>query len=183
MSEDLLVRNCAPTLAGIKTGNLFTCPCDDRQALLESLRSLNRRLGSKGVRVLPLRFSERNALIYLYRPTRLKQDLSSASSVRLLERCGYCCQSSGQCLTRLARRLREQEDFPHEIGLFLSYPPEDVQGFIDNKARDFKCAGLWKVYGDEARAQALFAQYRECTKQYCALYQAGSPLSQLAVAG
>lgn len=181
MSEELLVRNCAPTLAGIKTGNLFTCPCDDRQALLESLRSLNRRLGSKGVRVLPLRFSERNALIYLYRPTRLKQDLSSASSVRLLERCGYCCQSSGQCLTRLARRLREQEDFPHEIGLFLSYPPEDVQGFMEH--RPCKCTGFWKVFENEETAKMTFDRYRKCTKIYCRQLEKGMNIERLTVAG
>ena len=181
MSEDLLVRNCAPTLAGIKTGNLFTCPCDDRQALLESLRSLNRRLGSKGVRVLPLRFSERNALIYLYRPTRLEQDLSSASSARLLERCGYCCQSSGQCLTRLARRLREQEDFPHEIGLFLSYPPEDVQGFMEH--RRCKCTGFWKVFENEETAKMTFDRYRKCTKIYCRQLEKGMNIERLTVAG
>ena len=34
MSEELLIKQCAPTLAGIKTGSLFPCPCDDREALL-----------------------------------------------------------------------------------------------------------------------------------------------------
>ena len=28
------------------------------------------------------------------------------------------------------------------MGLFLSYPPEDVKGFIDHRATAFKCAGL-----------------------------------------
>lgn len=27
MSDDYLIRNCAPTLAGIKTASLFACPC------------------------------------------------------------------------------------------------------------------------------------------------------------
>ena len=36
----------------------------------------------------------------------------------------------------------ESGEFPHEVGLFLSYPPEDVKGFIDHRANDFKCAGL-----------------------------------------
>ena len=40
------------------------------------------------------------------------------------------------------------------MGLFLSYPPEDVKGFIDHRANDFKCAGLWKVYGDEEKARS-----------------------------
>ena len=31
MSEDLLIRHCSPTLAGIKTGNLFSCACASRR--------------------------------------------------------------------------------------------------------------------------------------------------------
>ena len=80
------------------------------------------------------------------------------------------------------QRLRTEEEFPHEVGLFLSYPPEDVQGFIDHRAEDFKCAGLWKVYGDEQRAQLLFDRFRRCTQRYCALWQTGYRLEQLAVA-
>ena len=37
MSEELLVRQCAPTLAGIKTGNLFSCDCRDRAALYDRI--------------------------------------------------------------------------------------------------------------------------------------------------
>ena len=95
---------------------------------------------------------------------------------------GYPCGSCGRCVARLVQRLRTEEEFPHEVGLFLSYPPEDVQGFIDHRAMDFKCAGLWKVYGDQQRAQALFDRFRRCTQRYCALWQTGLRLEQLAVA-
>lgn len=44
------------------------------------------------------------------------------------------------------RRLQRFEAFPHEIGLFLSYPPEDVRGFIEHKGHESKCEGCWKVY-------------------------------------
>ena len=76
----------------------------------------------------------------------------------------------------------ESGEFPHEVGLFLSYPPEDVKGFIDHRANGFKYAGLWKVYGDEEKARSLFAKYKKCTEIYCALWQSGSKLEQLAVA-
>ena len=56
----------------------------------------------------------------------------------------------------------ESGEFPHEVGLFLSYPPEDVKGFIDHRANDFKCAGLWKVYGDEEKALTV----RKIQKMY-----------------
>lgn len=181
MSEELLVRNCAPTLAGLKTGNLFSCPYTCREELLDSIRQLNRRLGPKGIRAIPLRFSEKKALIYLYRPAKLEKDLSRSLSEELLRQCGYQCRGGNRCLTKLAQRLRQQEDFPHEIGLFLSYPAEDVRGFLEQ--RPCKCTGCWKVYGDEAGAQRKFDQYKTCTRIYCRQWAMGIALEQLAVAG
>ena len=182
MSEEYVVRQCAPTLAGIKTGSLFPCPYQSRQALMSESRALNRRLSPKGLILLPVRYLDGKALLYLYRPSNLRQDLKDRLAAQVLEQAGYSCSKSEQCVVRLIRRLKENEDFPHEIGLFLSYPPEDVKGFIDNRACNFKCSGLWKVYGDEARAQAMFARFRKCTEIYCKLWQEGSSIEQLAVA-
>ena len=182
MSEEYVVRQCAPTLAGIKTGSLFPYPYQSRQALMSEIRALNRRLSPKGLILLPVRYLDGKALLYLYRPSNLRQDLKDRLAAQVLEQAGYSCSKSEQCVVRLIRRLKENEDFPHEIGLFLSYPPEDVKGFIDNRACNFKCSGLWKVYGDEARAQAMFARFRKCTEIYCKLWQEGSSIEQLAVA-
>ena len=182
MSEEYVVRQCAPTLAGIKTGSLFPCPYQSRQALMSEIRALNRRLSPKGLILLPVRYLDGKALLYLYRPSNLRQDLNDRLAAQVLEQAGYSCSKSEQCVVRLIRRLKENEDFPHEIGLFLSYPPEDVKGFIDHRACDFKCAGLWKVYGDEKKARELFARFKKCTEIYCALWEAGSGIEQLAVA-
>ena len=56
MSEEILIRQGAPTLAGIKAGSLFPCPCEDHEALMTDIRRLNRRLTPKGLCLLPLRF-------------------------------------------------------------------------------------------------------------------------------
>ena len=182
MSEEMVVRQAAPTLAGIKTGSLFPCPCAEKDVLLGEIRAFNRHYLSRGLCLLPLRFAEGKALLYLYRPAALQRDLRAQTAKALLADAGYPCGSCGRCVARLVQRLRTEEEFPHEVGLFLSYPPEDVQGFIDHRAMDFKCAGLWKVYGDQQRAQALFDRFRRCTQRYCALWQTGLRLEQLAVA-
>ena len=75
----------------------------------------------------------------------------------------------------------ESGEFPHEVGLFLSYPPEDVKGFIENRAAKSKCTGHWKVYGDERRTRALFEKYDRCTRIYWDLWQAGHTLDTLIV--
>ena len=166
MSDDHLIRHCAPTLAGIKTGSLFTCPFDSRQAVLDSVRRMNKRLLSKGLRIIPLRFSEEKALIYIYRPKKLSADLKNSAAAQLLQRQGYETGTCEKCIVQLVRRLRQQRDFPHEIGLFLGYPVEDVCGFMENNACNCKCVGCWKVYGDEKAAKKRFAQYKKCTRVY-----------------
>ena len=82
----------------------------------------------------------------------------------------------------LVRRMHSSAEFPHEVGLFLSYPPEDVKGFIENRAANAKCTGVGKVYGDERQARQTFAKYKKCTQVYCERWQSGSGLDKLAVA-
>jgi len=182
MSEEVIVRLGAPTLAGIKTGSLFTCAYTSRKSVEESLRQLNRCFAPKGLCLLPLRYSEKNVLLYLFRPAELSRDLQNSEAAELLRQEGYPCESCGKCLAALTRRLRSGEEFPHEIGLFLSYPPEDVKGFIENRAANYKLSGLWKVYGDEEKARSLFAKYKKCPEIYRSLWQSGLKLEQLAVA-
>ena len=137
MLEKKLIKNAAPTLAGLKTGNLFTCPYCSKAQACSMLRALNTDFTKKGLRLTPLR-----------------------------------------------RRLAENEEFPHEIGLFLGYPPEDVCGFIENKAACAQCVGCWKVYGDVESAKRKFAQYEKCTRVYNDLFDQGKrSLQQLTVAG
>lgn len=183
MSDQLIIRHCSPTLAGIKTGNIFTCRFTSREELTQQLRRLNKCLGCKGLRILPLRIGASTALIYIYRPVRLEQDLSCREASEILDRCGYELASANRCVVNLVNRIKESGDFPHEIGLFLGYPPEDVRGFMDHNARDFKCVGCWKVYGDEEKAKTLFAKYKHCTSCYLNQLRKGNTIQQLAVAG
>ena len=169
MSEELVIRQAAPTLAGIKTGSLFPCPCEDKAALLAEIRAFNRRYQARGLCLLPLRFTKGKALLHLYRPAALQRDLDSDAAAKLLAGAGYPCGSCGGCVAALVRRMRSSAEFPHEVGLFLSYPPEDVKGFIENRAANAKCTGVWKVYGDEWQARQTFAKYK---KMYAGLLRA-----------
>lgn len=183
MTEDFLIRNCAPTLAGIKTANLFACPYENKAEITEALCRFNRILSQKGLRVLPLRYSGKKALIYLYRPKRLSADLRHRQAEEILHPLGYDCTKCEQCLAQLSRKLRSQGDFPHEIGLFLGYPPGDVLGFMENRPCSCKCVGCWKVYTDEADAKRKFEQYRKCTHIYCQQWAKGIDIERLTVAG
>ena len=89
MSEETVIRCCAPTLAAIKTGSLFSCPVESREELTESLRMVNRCLIHKDVRAFPLRYQNGQALIYLYRPQMLERDLQNSIADDILRDAGY----------------------------------------------------------------------------------------------
>ena len=64
MGDQLLIRLCSPTLAGIKTGNLFTVDVDDRDMFNCEVREFNARLSGKGIRMIPVRYWKGHVLIY-----------------------------------------------------------------------------------------------------------------------
>ena len=105
MSEDTVIRHGAPTLAGMKTGNLFPCFFSSPQALAEELRAMNRVLVPRGLRLVPLRREKGRALLYLFRPAALSRDLAQGEVRRLLRQAGYRDLGQGACLAELRRRL------------------------------------------------------------------------------
>ena len=132
---------------------------------------------------MPLRVRKGRALIYVYRPHALECDLADQRARALLPKYGYAPENPYCCVVHLIRRLCAEEEFPHEIGLFLSYPPEDVLGFIQNGACKHKCVGCWKVYGDEQTAKNTFEKYDMCSKAYSRQWLRGKSIEQLTVAG
>ena len=180
MSDHQLVRFCAPTLAGIKTGSLFTIHFSTED-IRHEITELNRSLKRKGIRIIPLKVCETHALIYLYRPEMLDKDLKDPMAVKILRRFGYQISSSDRCVADLVRRLNSSPVFPHEIGLFLGYPPSDVDGFINNPNEGFCAVGYWKVYSNADEALRVFERYTRCTEEYGRMLNSGRTLEQLVV--
>lgn len=53
MSEQFLIRHASPTLAGIKTGNMFSVKINGDTDIYQEIRELNAILKKKGLRVIP----------------------------------------------------------------------------------------------------------------------------------
>ena len=181
MPEQVVIEHCSPTLAGIKTGNLFSVRTDKKENIIEEVRELNDTLREKGLRVVPLKRTSDFALIYIYRPGDLDRDLNDPGAKRILKRKGYDCIGSGYCIAQLAKRFSKCREFPHEIGLFLGYPPSDVEGFMNDPCNGVKCSGCWKAYSDPEKAKRTFKMYKKCTEIYRDLNRKGRSLVQLTV--
>lgn len=181
MSEELLLRHCSPTLAALKAGSLFTCPSKYMPVLDQVVQTWNELLNPKGVYIMVLLKRAHTALVYVYRPTLLKQELAKHETQNLLSGYGYPLDRVEGSLSFLRQKLTDQLEFPHEIGVFLGYPASDVRLFIQNNGSGGKYDGSWKVYGNEEEARHKFAQFKKCTALYARMHKEGKPLDSLAV--
>ena len=182
MSEEVFVRHCSPTLAGMKAGNMFSSNFDSFQDLQDYVEEMNRVLNPKGIQVIILRYKDGFSLIGVFRIKALKDMLLNEKARELLGCLGYKKFDLRSAFVHLLVRFQNFDEFPHEVGLFLGYPPEDVWGFIENHSKGQKCTGTWKVYGDEQAAKKTFEKYRKCTRVYCSLLKKGRSIEKLTVA-
>ena len=113
MSDEILIKCGSPTLAGLKTGNMFSYEYESREEVKRDLRRLNKILVPRGLRVLPLRYNEKTVLLYLYRIDALRKDLSGREASQILQEVGYESADSDRCVVELITKLRSAKEFPH----------------------------------------------------------------------
>lgn len=183
--EQALIEHGALTLAGLKPASLFRFLPRDREGFIPCFLDCREQLASSGLRLVILKGCRKTGsyLICLYRERDLAALLARTEYRRFLRSLGYLpWRDVRACLRQLAARLCLEEEFPHEIGVFLGYPLEDVTGFIAHGGRNYTYCGCWKCYGDPEEARRRFARYRRCTDTYRRRYSQGATLHQLTVA-
>ena len=104
MSEELFVSCCAPTLAGIKSGSMFSLHYATKEEMRQDVRKLNRALTPRGLTVLPLRYHDGKALLYVFRPAMLRRELENDRAREILCHAGYAGLNCGDCVRRLMKR-------------------------------------------------------------------------------
>lgn len=154
--ETQVALQCAPLLAGIKVSNLLNVGADKKE---EAARLFEQTPVS--FHILYEQDGRISALLYRKEP--LDACLERLEVRRLLDELGYGGMELDAILSRVAaryqRHMEGRRGFPHEIGLLLEYPVEDVRCFIEKEGRDFLYAGYWKVYGNMAKALQIFSSY------------------------
>lgn len=179
--EQYLICHCSPTLASIKTANLFSCSFERQEDFAECIAYWNKQMHPKGIAVTVLQQKPNWALVYVYRMAQLQKDLQKPGVSCFLEQYGYVDLCVEKALEHLQKRIAASDGFPHEIGIFLDYPLADVIGFIENQGCNCKCSGCWKVYQNEEDALETFARYKKCTRIYTELWMQGRSINKLTV--
>lgn len=158
--EQWLATHGAAVLAGLKVSNLFTIdekcckawPC----VLMQAIKDLQ----EPELTAHCLRHQGGRITVLLYARRQMQAIWENPAHQAFLAPYGYRPEMRlHEVFTQLRKRMQESAAFPHEIGIFLGYPLEDVQGYIAHRGQASKLVGHWKVYGNPQKARGLFERY------------------------
>lgn len=162
MSEILLASHCAPALAGIKPANIVSC--FKSSGLKSDIEKLNNELNASGIYAEILCQCESRAVVIVYRKDVLERHLELKCHRDFLATFGYPETGTVSDYFDVLKKRLGCKRFPHEIGVFLGYPLNDVKSFINDPNEGCLLVGEWKVYHDREEAEKLFGRYNSCRK-------------------
>jgi hypothetical protein len=174
----LLACFCMPVLLQMKPSSLI--PADprymkDRISFLQTLVSEIKPFGCRFAMI----YEDRQVfLLLIYHERKLTETLTKPENRLFLEAWGY--PTEGNVIEDTLDKLKERyqgyqslrditgdrdilrAQYPHEIGVVLGYPLEDVKDFIRYRGSGYLICGCWKVYHDAENARRIFEKYRFC---------------------
>lgn len=179
--DGITIMHAAPVLAGIKPSSLFCVPKRP-----DKYREWAKELLLAGLRIYPLHACQKNISILLYNPRQLAEILADKNSQTVLSGCGYPdTYDIKLLLSHLKDRYIHYKNgkcaYPHEVGIFLGYPFDDVLDFI-TKTKPCRMSRYWKVYNSVSYAKSVAKSYDMAREAVLADYLQGKSLSQIALA-
>lgn len=173
-TEFALGTHCGVTFAGLKAASLFRLGV----GCLSDLAEYESHFQARGFRFVCLKEGKERRLMYVYHCEELQKILCAADVCDFLKERGYRYAAAEEAVEQLKKRFCGEE-FPHEVGVFLGYPLEDVKSFISHPKDGVKLVGYWKVYGNEEQSRRLFERYDRCTQKIRRLLTGGKTLEAI----
>ena len=135
-----------------------------------------------GIRIAALGWRDKRLMLLVWRPALIARLISKPSIANFLKRTDYPLSATA-LMSAFVRKLRsyyiKEDSFPHEIGIVLGYPLEDVEGFLSDGGRGARTFGRWKVYGNVQAARKRFEELNCLEREVKRLFSEGTPLREI----
>ena len=169
--ETQFALQCSPFITGLKIANLFSISIV-QHSKLEYILTVS------GYSFKQLYCTKNKIIYFLYHAKKLKEYFKMDIVRKILYQLGYP-YNTHKDINKMFAIFKEKYvgymegkcKFPHEMGIFLGYPVEDVIGYLKNNGKNSICVGYWKVYKDKEEKQKLFKEF-ECAKNNVIRYLA-----------
>lgn len=180
--EQILLHFTAPTLCDLKPACLFSLSKKEFSKIETQISFLYEQIRMAGKDLLLISRNDSLVLFFVYDSALLLKSLQGYNQQKYLLSKGYKFDGKlKSVLDELKVRFIENSHttFPHEVGLFLGYPIEDVMAFEKYHGENCKFCGTWKVYGNVDEACKKMRAYNKCSSECCKLFEQGIQISKI----
>ncbi|MCR4579270.1 MAG: DUF3793 family protein [Treponema sp.] len=176
--DSVFVQHSAPTLCGIKPGNMFSISAENYS--VKKVRSWRKEFYKQGVLLKTIRVSDSLILFFVYDFVWIRKILSDSLVKAFLKGKDYPVErGSFAVIKEMFIRLEKSGGFPHEVGIFLGYPLADVIAFEKHDGKNCKYCGYWKAYSNVENAKMCCCMYNNCSRMCKQWFEEGFSLPQI----
>ncbi len=175
--DKMMIHYCAPTLCGIKSGNMFFIKNEDYSE--SCFNEWKETFFTHGIMAFAIKISETTTGILTCNVCWIRKILDNAMVSAYLREKGYNSSSVVDFVEIFSNRIKTQNGFPHEIGVILGYPIEDVIEFENHQGKDCKYCGYWKSYSNIEKAKTCKCRYKHCSCLCEKWYKEGFSITQI----
>lgn len=159
--NQMMIHFCSPAICKIKPANIFFIKAKDFSVTL--FDEWKENLLKHGIKIICGNLSEKTVYVFVYNPEWERKILSNKIIQTYLSSKNYSdFKNINSVINKIINRMKNKTGFPHEIGIILGYPIEDVICFEKNQGKNCKYCGCWKSYTDVEKARQSLCDYKDC---------------------
>ncbi|WP_291583836.1 DUF3793 family protein [Clostridium sp. UBA6640] len=158
---NVIAYNIAPTIKGLKAATTVTL-CNHDKNMCNNWKGYKHELLNRlKIKAFELKETNNAVVVLFYNEELLNNRLEDKRVTNFLVQFGY---EPNMSITEKLEVLKKRYDIsicPHEMGIFLGFPLNDVQTFIESPHKECLLCGYWKVYYDRDSALQTFKYFDE----------------------
>ncbi|OOM13850.1 DUF3793 family protein [Clostridium saccharobutylicum] len=163
--ENFLVYNTSLVIAGVKPAVTITIKKNNKK-IYDNWNQFGKDfIDNIKLKSIELRESDDSIILMIYDEEILKKEVLSKDNMKFLINLGYSSEAKIEGYINTLKSRYEKYHCPHELGLFLGIPFEDVKDFMECTTKKCLLCGYWKVYNNSGQAKIIFNQYNK-VKEY-----------------
>ena len=157
--EKFLIYNASLVISGVKPSATITIKKDNDNLYDKWIKYGISFLKKIDIQYINLRECSNALIILIYSEEKLSNYIFKEENKRFLRQLGYSEENDMREYLEILKRRYKEFNCPHELGIFLGFPLNDVKDFMNCKDKKCLSCGYWLVYNNLQEAQEIFSKY------------------------
>lgn len=157
--DAFLTYSASLVIAGVKPAVTLTLSSHNKRLYNSFVKYGESFLSSISLQYVELRKTATSKVLMIYDKNLLTKEIDKCHYKQFFIELGYPSKFDINKYLDLLIYRYQRFNCPHELGIFLGIPLDDVKDFMNCSPKKCLLCGYWKVYNNLKEAKATFSQF------------------------